>query len=806
MLQIKNYWRHKAFTGSYRLHGVVITVLMFLISTAGARAQVLTKLQSNFNAYQEYNLQEKVYVHVNKSFYVTGEILWFKIYDVDGNTNKMLDMSKVAYVELLDNNHVSIMQTKVGLNQGKGSGSFFIPVSLTNGHYLLRAYTGWMKNFSADYFFEKQITIVNPLKNPPVQVKPVQQGFDLQFFPEGGHLVKGLKSKIAFKVTGADGKGIACKGAIINQQNDTVMRFKTFKYGLGNFVFTPLGGNNYKAVINVNNKITLKEFPEVNESGYVMIANATDDGWDINIQNSDDNEASNVFLLAHSRYSVKIAAAIRLVNGAAHFNISKNKLDDGLSYITLFDSRQRPICERLVFKRPVKTLVINANADAKTYNIRKKVSIPVLTQNQDHKTVSANLSVSVFRADTLQSEEARHIGSYLWLCAGLKGHIESPDYYLQQTDREADEALDNLLISQGWTQFDWNSVLAGKKADFKFLPEYTGHIISGHIANNVTHVPAKDIIAYLSVPGSRVQLYTAKSDSTGRLLFNTHDFYGTNEIIVQTNTLIDSAYQIDIASPFSEQHSSVAMPLFMPSRGMENVIVENSLDMQVQNIFRRSQLKQFYIPQTDSLPFYMSPDKTYLLDSYTRFTTMEEVLREYVTSIAIAKRQGKFTIRMFNGDKPLNGAPLILLDGTPIFDADKIFHEDPVKVKKLDVVSTGYIYGPAVFNGILSFSTYKGDMNGFEIDPHAIILDYEGLQLERRFYSPVYETDQQITSTIPDFRNALYWNPDVNTNQEGKCNLMFYTGDKPGKYIGVVEGSTDNGEAGSQYFTFEVKN
>src|SRR5260221_6883607 len=376
MLKIKIYLRQKAFIDNYRLLAVAMTVLMLLITTAGSRAQVLNKLQNSFNAYEQYNLQEKVYMHVNKSFYVTGEILWFKIYDVDGNTNKMLDLSKVAYVELLDNNHVAVMQTKIGLNQGKGSGSLFIPVSLTNGHYLLRAYTGWMKNFSADYFFEKQIIIVNPVKVSTAQVKPVPTGYDVQFFPEGGHLVKGLTSKIAYKVTGIDGKGEECKGAIINQQNDTIVRFKTFKYGIGSFVFTPLANNVYKAVIDINNKVISKEFPDVSESGYVINTNANDEGWDVNIQNSDNKQTSNVFLLVHNKYSVKIAEEATLVNGTAHFNINKNKLDDGLSYVTLFDDRQRPLCERVVFKRPAKKLIISAAADAQTYNTRKKVSIP----------------------------------------------------------------------------------------------------------------------------------------------------------------------------------------------------------------------------------------------------------------------------------------------------------------------------------------------------------------------------------------------------------------------------------------------
>ncbi|MGH7238370.1 MAG: hypothetical protein ACREGF_07585, partial [Candidatus Saccharimonadales bacterium] len=110
-------------------------------------------------------------------------------------------------------------------------------------------------------------------------------------------------------------------------------------------------------------------------------------------------------------------------------------------------------------------------------------------------------------------------------------------------------------------------------------------------------------------------------------------------------------------------------------------------------------------------------------------------------------------------------------------------------------------YGPAVEDGIFSFTTYKGDLGGVELDPRAIVVDYEGMQMRREFYSPVYDTQEQVASRIPDFRNLLYWTPLVNT-QEG---VSFYTSDQPGKYVGVIQGITANGDAGSKYFTFEVK-
>ena len=126
---------------------------------------------------------------------------------------------------------------------------------------------------------------------------------------------------------------------------------------------------------------------------------------------------------------------------------------------------------------------------------------------------------------------------------------------------------------------------------------------------------------------------------------------------------------------------------------------------------------------------------------------------------------------------------------------------NPNNVKKLDVVIDDYYYGAAIYDGLLSFSSFKGDLAEANIDPRAVVLDYEGMQLQREFYSPVYETADQISSRLPDFRNLLFWSP----NLETKGQLNFYTSDVVGKYIGVIQGLSKAGVPGSKYFQFEVK-
>lgn len=130
---------------------------------------------------------------------------------------------------------------------------------------------------------------------------------------------------------------------------------------------------------------------------------------------------------------------------------------------------------------------------------------------------------------------------------------------------------------------------------------------------------------------------------------------------------------------------------------------------------------------------------------------------------------------------------------------------DPLKVKELDIMAQSYFYGPTISGGVFSFSTYKGDLGGVEIDPHAVVVDYEGLQLDREFFSPVYETEAQVNNRLPDFRSVLFWSPDVHTDGTGKTSLSFYTSDQTGNYTGVIQGITADGKPGMQTFNFSVK-
>jgi len=183
----------------------IATATCLLIALEVLSQQNLNDIQAAFQKYNKAALTEKVFAHTDKNFYLAGEIVWFKLYVVNGDDNTPLDLSKVAYVDILDKDQKAVLQGKIGLEKGTGNGSMYIPVSFNSGVYRLRAYTNWMKNSDPGYYFEKPITIINTLKSPP-RHPAISRNYDIQFFPEGGNLVQGIQSKVAFKIVDQAGK------------------------------------------------------------------------------------------------------------------------------------------------------------------------------------------------------------------------------------------------------------------------------------------------------------------------------------------------------------------------------------------------------------------------------------------------------------------------------------------------------------------------------------------------------------------------------------------------------------------------
>ncbi|MDQ6844744.1 MAG: hypothetical protein M3Z92_10385 [Bacteroidota bacterium] len=772
-----------------------ILFLVFAINVFSQDAASI--LQSRFETYNSYNYQEKVFLHTDKTVYATGEILWFKCYVTDAANNHLSALSKICYVEIIGNDKKQLLQAKIDIDSGTGNGSFTIPSSKRTGNYLIRAYTNWMKNFDAAFYFEQSISIINPDKKAEVEKTVNIEKYSMQLFPEGGNLVYGLNSTVAFKITDAYGKGLPANGIILNEKNDTILNFITEKFGMGTFTFTPVKGNKYRASVNINDKTFINNLPEIYNNGWAMHLNDEGNTLHVNATSNIETEHS-VCLFAQTKGAFKFAKIQYLKNGAADFIINKSDLGEGISQLTIFNENKQPVCERLYFKKPTKLLQVKINNGANDFQKRKKVNISVETNGPDGKPVNADMSVSVYLTDSLQPAAEINILNYLWLSSDIKGLVESPQYYFENTDAEVDKATDNLMLTQGWRRFKWEDVLKNSQPSFTYLPEREGHIISGKVLPGNAAMPDTAIPVYVSVPGTHFKFSGASSSSSGVVRFNVEKFYGSHELIAQP-ALADSSYRLLIENPFSEKFPEYGVSPINLTSNLKNEILMRSIGAQSNNIYQPDKTDNYFLPETfDTTAFYGYPSKTYYLDDYTRFHSMEEVMREYVKEVHVRNRQNTFHYEVYNELEKLyfNDDPLVLLDGLPVININKIMEMEPLKIKKIDIITTRFFDGAKEYEGIVSYSTYNGDLEGYELSPGSLVFEYNGLQFEREFYSPQYETEEKYLSRKPDLRNVLYWSPHLKT-LNGKQDISFYTSDVARKYLLIVQGISDGGFVGT---------
>ncbi|MEI2710981.1 MAG: hypothetical protein V9E96_18480 [Chitinophagaceae bacterium] len=791
------------------MHKQAIFSFLFIVVTTQVFAQGLDveTIEERFNAYNQQIFQEKIFVHTDKNFYLSGETIWFKLYNTEAVTNTPSPISKLAYVELLGSDSKAAIQLKIPINNSIGNGQFNLPLTLPTGNYILRAYTNLMKNSDVHFAFEKQIAIVSVFNQVSVDTTIKKASYDIQFFPEGGNLVNTLNSKIAFKATNNNGKGIDCVGKIINQNNDSVGNFVTQKFGMGTFVFTPIQGNTYKAIVTTKtNESFVANLPIALNEGYVLFTEKNSEQTTITVKATNNFLNTAVHLFVHANHNTKYKKTQVIENRTTVFVMNNDVLDEGVNYITLFNTQLQPLCERLLYKSISETVATKLTASNTTLTARKKIELDVTALTNNLTPVDANFSIAVVKDDSLMNNYTNvDIQQYEWLASHIKGKIEEPNFYFTETE-SASAAIDNLLLTQGWRRFNWNNIIANKAPSNTFLPEYESQIITGKVINKQTLLPAEGIAVYLSLPGKEFGFANAYSQADGSFFAIMPNIYGTSELVAQTNSKIDSNYRIDINSPYWSQVSTNTIPNFSLEKKWSNSLNEYSIALQAQRIYT-PQKAVTSSANINYKPFYIKSDNKYLLDNYTRFSTMEEVMREYVADVLVRRKNNKFVF--YAADNPrftyFSTEPLLLVDGIPAFDADKIIAADPLKVQQIDVVARRFFSGKLAFDGIVNYSSYDGTMGIKSLSSESLVIDYDGIEAQREFYSPKYELATELESRLPDYRTVLYWNGNITTTTKGATKISFYTSDLIGKYTATLQGLTSNGIPLKATISFEVK-
>ncbi|RYZ39299.1 MAG: hypothetical protein EOP49_30340, partial [Sphingobacteriales bacterium] len=251
----------------------------------------------------------------------------------------------------------------------------------------------------------------------------------VDFFPEGGSLVDGIRSKVAFKATSKGGLGIAVNGHIENERGERVSVFETAHAGMGVFALLPQAGSTYTAVITEGiAKDQRFALPKAMPEGFVLSANRTaKDDISVKISRWAGMRANTeVRLVVQANGEVQKAVKLPMNSASITFTILKSELADGINQLTLFSADNIPLAERLVF---VQHEQVNALLESEKKEFASRDLVKLHFDNV--RGMAGGYSVAVVKADKVVLSEEKQLSIYsnLLLSADLKGHIEDPNYY-----------------------------------------------------------------------------------------------------------------------------------------------------------------------------------------------------------------------------------------------------------------------------------------------------------------------------------------------------------------------------------------
>ena len=330
----------------------------------------------------------------------------------------------------------------------------------------------------------------------------------------------------------------------------------------------------------------------------------------------------------------------------------------------------------------------------------------------------------------------------------------------------------------------------------KWVAECEGHIVTARSRDAKKAVPA-GLSAQLGCVGKELRVFEGvpKEDNTYR--FYTDGVVGQQDVVLVATHEEGENCQLEVMSPFVEQ-----LPLSLPNLQLiyqEKAMEDWSVSVQVnQAIPPFPSLK----PMKETL-FGQQPTKTYNLDEYVRFSTVQECITEFVMGITVSKENGRKVIRQLQEDsKDYNMFPvLVLIDGVPFDNHEDVIAYSAKRLHYIHQYRGNYAMGEKIYGGVLSLITHTGTLPDIRIPQNMQMLAYEFPQDHPSFIAPAYPTDEEKLSRRPDLRHTLYWHPSM----QGQVQAEFYTSDMEGTYIATLQGISVEGEKITATCSFEVK-
>ena len=758
----------------------------FLANEKTNGTSTIDSLFSSVNKQLSGYPSECIYLQTSKGIYEAGEDLWFKAYQLDVQTFGLSDKTKTLYLQMINPKDSVVWQEKYPIENGIVSGHVYIDEKLSEGDYFLEGYTkhSFYKNDTIGITPTRKIRIVKNIARSEVTESLKDTVFRFETFPEGGNLVSGLFSKLAFKATDGKGNPVAVEGAIY-EDDKFLCGIKSVHDGMGAVSFTPLVNKKYRIELKNGKSYPL---PEIHSQGMVLNLRGQDkEHLDFVLSQTEGFPHRQIYLLGQMRGMICCMAKGILKDSLKISIPLDNFLYQGIAEFTLFDSSMQPVAERLVYVHPQKRLYITAEPAKTSFAIREKASIKIKATDEEGKPVRANLGISVYDQAYNNPADPVNILAYCYLSSQIRGRICNPTYYFDEKNSDRKEALDLLLLTQGWRRYVWNAV----EPDYHGQPFLTAEINGIQTPKSKTKAKqkagAEQLIQIFGAKGNSQFIWT---DSTGHFMVDPDKMKALQGGYVYLKPMLSKEFKptLELVDYFSLIDSiKKKRPHYYPIAELSRYKREQLLDLPVIGSDSTILLSEVTITAKGHKPFR---DKMMgRLDSLAKV----DLNKAWVCDCNSRTPNGYLNDYMGYSHHPTGCSSCY-----PVRKKSK-----PINGKDYELIK----YEPIGKNGAWIVTDIKTiTYNGPEFTEEELLRmnnlwRTKGYYTSREFYQPD-EIDMQLST--PDARNTLLWAPSVITDEKGEAEVHFYCSDINTGFIGVVEGVDGDRLVGTTKCEFRV--
>ncbi|MEM9141506.1 MAG: TonB-dependent receptor plug domain-containing protein [Bacteroidota bacterium] len=786
--------------------------------------------------------REKVFVHLDKTYYRAGETIWFKAYVVDADNLQpdMLEMG-VLYVDLLSSQGVVVQQRVVPTEKGLGYGEMPIGIQLPEGVYTLRAYTSYMRNFETTDFFREELYIANTTdalvaKSRRKRTKTLDYPRDsnmlerprLAFSPEAGQLINGVVSKVAFTVTNPNGKGIEATGNLLDESGAHVVSFNTRKKGIGVFSFIPQFGKSYRAQLFLERDTLSYDFPKVEQTGIHFSLNPHNDVFHIVIISKLSSGLTGFSLVGNCQGIICYKAHVKGSQGTAVFKVPYSQLPEGPIRFTLKNANGTILGERRVLHSGMQ----KNNLEIVPIPLNLTVNNPVKLRIQPFFSLAermdkASLSLSIVeRAVSPKPENQTDIRSHFWLEPQTRALLGSSGYAFTREDLKKYETTDLAMISSKAE----NPIPLDSLSDqsTSYLKE-NGITVSGQVRSAGRHSkPVKTMVVLgRYFDGSPKVVSIKESDEQGYFRFTDLDLEQGEPIVVKVNDLNakQKDYQIilDTLQRMGPEPVEKTHLRYVGSFVRDSVAKEMSDIRFYKGLDRLIRLEEVVVRKTKKVEvdlreveiaekrndhaIYRRASNTvdFSKIQHTGFINALEALR-MVAGVQVRTGQfgGAIGTQVFIRQATTLQGPVeafILLDGMPT-DADVISSIAIQDIDFIDVLKgpAAAIYGLRAYGGVVAVYTKDGSESWDRPDPRK-----DNFQFKHWGYHPVRDFNamkEDKETSLDTYSSTVGWKPHI--EWEKKPVDILCKIDRPGTYVAVVQGISTSGQPLFGEYTFKV--